>query len=398
MIEKLASREVQTFIRENENADPFELSLKYKTLFDLPVELIANQITARKKAKTKLPEWYETEGIILPPLLSMEQCSSEITAKNKASIVSGKSLIDLTGGAGVDSYYLSKAFDQVIYVEQNPKLCQLATHNFKLLRADNILVIKDQAEKFINTYNKKADAIYIDPARRDENKNKVYQWSDCQPDLPTLQKKLFEIAPKILAKASPMLDIKASLKELDKVSEVYIVSVKNECKEVLYLQTADLSDTPKIITQDFHMGEENKFEFTSAEEVNARASFREPLNFLYEPNAAVLKAGAFNILCERFKVFKLHLHSHLYTSEKLISSFPGRMFSIKAISTLNKKALLKNLPKQKANITVRNFPQDVAAIRKKTGIKPGGEVYLFGTTLADGKKVILVCERVIKNW
>lgn len=395
MIEKLAGKEVQKFIIDNEKIDPFELSLKHKEILGIPVELIANQITARKKAKAKLPEWYKTEGIIFPPTLSMEQCSSEVTAKNKASIISGDMLIDLTGGAGVDTYYLSKFFKKVIYVEQNSALCEIAKYNFNLLGANNIQVINTIAEDFINTYNKNASAIYIDPARRDENKNKVFKWSDCQPDLPQLQRPLFKIAPKILAKASPMLDIKAALNELKSVTEVHVVSVKNECKEVLYLQDQSANvDSPQIITKDFHSNDDNAFGFFMTEEENASGVYSQPKQYLYEPNTSILKAGAFHIVCDKFKVTKLHPHSHLYTSEEFIKAFPGRKFSVIAICAFNKKELLKYLPEKKANISVRNFPQDVAPIRKKTGIKPGGEVYLFGTTLSDDKKVMLVCEKV----
>ena len=203
MIEVLKQSEVQLFIIENENADPFELSLKYKNLFGLPTQVVADQIAARKKAKTKLPEWYNTEGIIYPPLLSMEQCSSEITAKYKAQILSGKSLIDLTGGTGVDTFYLSKVFETVVYVERNETLCSIAKHNFQTLGAENIQIVNSSAENFINTYKNKVDAIYIDPARRDHSNQKVFLWSDCEPDILSLQESLLQKAPQLLIKASP---------------------------------------------------------------------------------------------------------------------------------------------------------------------------------------------------
>ncbi|MEP2773621.1 MAG: RsmD family RNA methyltransferase [Fulvivirga sp.] len=393
MIEKLLANEVQQFILDNEHTDPFELSLKHKSLFGLPTQVIADQITARKKAKSKLPEWYHTKGVIYPPLLSMEQCSSEKTAIHKSKTISGSSLIDLTGGTGVDTFYLSKVFKKVTYVERNEELCEIARHNFNVLGAANITVVHADSEEFIKSYDKKADAIFIDPARRDDSNKKVFMWSDCEPNIIGLLSKLLGVANQVLIKASPLLDLSAGSKDLHHVSATHVVAVKNECKELLYL--LDKNSQTKTIKTSNYSSENNveSFDFSVEEEQSANANYAAPQALLYEPNSSVLKSGAFKILCDRFGLSKLHLNSHLYTSQKFVANFPGRSFFIKQVVRYNKKELLKLLPDKKANITVRNFPEDVAAIRKKTGIKAGGNIYLFATTTTGDQKVIIVCEK-----
>lgn len=393
MIAKLASAPVQQFIRDHENDDPFELSLRHKEVDSIPIREVAKQITARKKAKTKLPEWYWAKGVIWPPLLSMEQCSSELAAKYKASLISGKTLIDLTGGAGIDTFYLSKVFKQVIYVEKNSTLCETANHNFNLLKAGNIQIYNTSAEDFINTHKPKADVIFIDPARRDKYKNKVFNWADCEPNILTLQNALFKLTNKVLIKASPMLDITASLHALDHVSRVIVVAIKNECKEVLYLLEKDCP-FKAIKTVNLSQDKEEVFNFGPATEQNTPIAYSKPLTYLYEPNAAILKAGAFKSVGSTFGLNKLHVHTHLYTSGELVPDFPGRTFKILACTPYNKKAVLKLVPGKKANITVRNFPEDVNQIRKKTGIKPGGNLYLFGATTVDEEKLIVITEKV----
>lgn len=393
MIEKLLANEVQQFILDNEHTDPFELSLKHKSLFGLPTQVIADQIAARKKAKTKLPEWYNTKEIIYPPSLSMEQCSSQITAIHKQQVIQGNTLIDLTGGTGVDTLYLSKVFEKVTYVEQNEELCEIARHNFKVLGAANITVVHADSEEFIKSYDKKSDAIFIDPARRDNSNKKVFMWSDCEPNIIGLQSKLLGVANQVLIKASPLLDLSAGSKDLHHISTTHVVAVKNECKELLYL--LDKNSQTKTIQTSNYTSENNieSFDFSVVEEQSANANYAAPQALLYEPNSSVLKSGAFKILCDRFGISKLHLNSHLYTSQTFVTDFPGRSFYIKNVVKYNKKELLKLLPNKKANITVRNFPEDVAAIRKKTGIKAGGNIYLFATTIEDRQKVIIVCEK-----
>ena len=393
MIEILIREDVQQFIFNNENVDPFELSLKHKTLFGLPTQIIADQIAARKKAKTKLPEWYATKGIVYPPLISMEQCSSEITAKHKTKILSGESLIDLTGGAGIDTFYLSKVFEHVIYVERNATLCEIAKHNFQILGATNIEVVHGDSEKFINTYDKKVSAIFIDPARRSESNQKVFLWSDCEPDIQTLQGRLLLISKNVLIKASPILDVSAGASDLNDLKSVHIVSLKNECKELLYL-LGQAEVSKEITTVNYKSNETAEyFSFNRDEETETKVTYEKPKAFLYEPNSSIMKSGAFKVLGAKLDLKKLHPNTHLYTSENLVEGFPGRVFSIEAVVKYDKKEIFKHLPQKKANIAVRNFPDDVATIRKKTRIQPGGEVYIFATTLYDNQKAMIICHK-----
>ncbi|MTI20561.1 class I SAM-dependent methyltransferase, partial [Fulvivirga sp. RKSG066] len=324
MIKEIASKEVQDFITANEDVDPFELSLKHRELFGLPIKIISEQIAARKKAKTKLPEWYATDGIVYPPLLSMEQCSSEQAAQYKSTLLSGHTLLDLTGGTGVDTHYLSKNFKHCIYVERNKHLCEIARHNFTVFQNDKIQVFKDKSEDFINTYSKNVDAIFIDPARRDDDKNKVFRWEDCEPNVVEIQEDLFELADDILIKGSPMLDINSSLAALNHVKAVHVLSIKNECKEVLYHLQKNNSSTVKVQTINITAsGDQQVFDFLPKEEENHIVELSEPQAFLYEPNASILKAGAFKSVSVKYKLNKLHQHTHLYTSKSLITGFPG---------------------------------------------------------------------------
>lgn len=392
MIEALKRLEVQQFIRDNEFADPFELSLKHKELFGLPTQIVANQIAARKKAKSKLPEWYQTPGILYPPLLSMEQCSSETTAIHKQQIIQGETLIDLTGGTGVDTFYLSKVFKNVTYVERSETLCEIAKHNFKILGAENIRVVNTESEEFIKSYDKKVSAIFIDPARRSDANQKVFLWSDCEPSIIDLQPALLEKTSQVLIKASPMLDISSGSEGLSNLDTIHIVSVKNECKEVLYGLTNGGSET-NIKTINYGGSAPDVFSFTANEEANANISYKKPQRYLYEPNTSILKAGAFKLISHKLGVQKLHQNSHLYTSETLVENFPGRMFSINHVVKYSKKEVLRHLPSKKANITVRNFPEEVEGIRKKLKVTPGGDIYLFATTLIDDQKAIIICHK-----
>lgn len=351
------------------------------------------QIQARQKARHKLPEWYRQEGIIFPPLLSVEQASSEVTARFKAGLVSGRRLADLSGGMGVDTFYLGQSFKEVDYVEQQPELAELATHNFRVLGAGHIRAHKLGAEAFLQQIPSGYDTLFLDPARRDEHARKVFRLEACSPDVIHLQDRLLAKAGQVLIKTAPLLDINAALKSLRNVSAVYVVAVGQECKEVLYLLERDVAHEARIHAVQWQHGETRVFTFGRSEERKAQPAFAEPQYYIYEPHAAILKAGAFNSLSERLGVDKLHPNSHLYTSEKLISGFPGRIFVCEKIISYSRKALRKELAGDKANITTRNFPDSVQQIRKKTGLKDGGDIYLLATTNLHGKPVILVCRK-----
>ena len=391
----LSSANIQAFILAHENDDIFELALNEKKYPNIPIKAVVQQIKARQKARTKLATWHQTDEIIFPPSLPMEQCSSELTAKYKAEILNGEVLIDLTGGTGVDSYYFSKAFKSIHYVEKEANLCALATHNFAKLRADNIAVHHSDASSFLKDNKHQADCIYLDPARRGEHNSKIFKLKDSQPNIVALKEKIFEVTDKILLKTAPMLDIQEALTQLKNVSKVYVVAVKNDCKEVLYLLEKNFSGEAEITTVNLKNQKiKEAFSFYKKDELTAEVTLGMPKGYIYEPNAAILKAGAYRSIAKFFQLEKLHMNSHLYTSDKHIEGFPGRVFICESTCKYDKKTLLKLLPNKKANITVRNFPNTVEQIRKKTGIKSGGDTYLFATTGMDENPLVLVCRKV----
>lgn len=386
---KLLEPEIQKFIR-NFNGAIHTLALSGSPFEAVSVRDLIQQIESRNRIQKKLPIWYRTENIIYPPTLNLEQTSSEITAKYKASLVSGKSLADITGGFGVDSYYFSKKFEKVDYFEWNEALAAMACHNFDQLEVTNISCHSGSGIEQVK--DKKYDVIYADPSRRHESKGKVFFLKDCEPNIPIHLEHLLENCKTLLLKVSPMLDISIGLEELEhKVFEIHIVAVDNEVKELLFLLRKDFSDQPKIKTINITAEEEQRFNF----EFNSGAptTFSEPLNFLYEPNAAIMKSGGFAQLSESLNLPKLHKNSHLFTSESL-SDFPGRRFKIQKVLPYQKSVLKKELNISKANITTRNFPESVDTIRKKWKIKDGGAIYLFFTTLLNEQKVVMVCEKV----
>ena len=384
----------QEFVQENESADPARLLLQGQKLQHLPLKKLVHYIQARQKIKQKLPDWYRNLQIIYPPTLSLEQSSSEITAAFKAELVAGNILIDLTGGFGIDSYYFAKKINEVIYVERQAELAAVTAYNALVLGAKNITFHTADAAEFLNIYTGTADWIYLDPARRDNRNQKVHLLADCEPDIVSLLPLLLTKGKNILLKASPMLDINQAIQDLRQVQKIYVVAVENECKEVLYHLSAHAGTNPQIETYNLLPGKESQyFGFTYADEEDAAVTYSLPLTFIYEPNAAILKAGGFKSLANHFALNKLHRSSHLYTSENIVQDFPGRIFKLKRTSRYQKKELASYLPDQKANITVRNFPDSVAAIRKKTGLKEGGDQYLFATTDLNAKIIILICEK-----
>lgn len=393
LMKDLLKPEIQQFIKAHEKDDPVTLILKHKEVYGVSMKLIAAQITARQKAKTKLPEWYASESVIFPPTISMEQCSSEITAKYKASIISGNSLIDLTGGAGVDTYYLSKSFEKTTYIEQNEELASITSDNLRSLGATNIVCKNDKAENFLK-HASKVDVIYLDPARRDEHAQRVFRFGDCEPNVTEILPDLMSRANTVLVKASPMLDTESSVQDLRFVHEIHIVSVENECKEVLYLLRQHEENNPLIHTVNIRKGgARQSFSFRKSSEVNATVEYGLPDKFLYEPNSAILKAGAFKSIAQAYDIKKLHAHTHLYTSSTENTDFPGRRFSIINVVPYNKKAVAAYLPGKKANISARNFPDEVPAIKKKLGLKDGGNIYLFAFTDKEENKRIAITER-----
>lgn len=375
------------FIRENLNADVPTLALK-KAPVGTDVSLALRQIEARQLLRKKVTSWSENEDLLFPAHLPLEQCSSEASAQYKASLLQGHSFADLTGGLGVDTYFISQHFQQSDYVEQQTELCDLARHNFDVLKA-GVIVWNETAEDFLNHCEPK-DCIYIDPARRDVNGRKTVSISDCTPDVSALQELLFQKAEKVMIKLSPMLDISKALEELRHVKEVHVVAVANECKELDFIMERDYQGEVQFICVNL-LTTQPELRFTLEEECNCPSRLAEVvLNYLYEPNSAVMKAGCFKLLTERFVVSKLHKNSNLYTSEQLILDFPGRIFEVEGWAPYNKKVsqtLLSDVVQ--ASIAVRNFPLSVAELRKILKIGDGDAIYLFATTLKGEKKILI---------
>jgi 16S rRNA G966 N2-methylase RsmD len=393
LISKTTAAIVQDFIFAHENEDERKLVLNQKEILELPSAWIAQQIAGRRRAKFKLPGWYKNKGIIYPPTINLEQTSSEATAKHKTALIKrGKIGVDLTGGFGIDTFYLSTLFQRFVFVEPDKDLLDLAKHNHALLGANNIEYVNNSAEEFI-VEAKRFDFIYFDPSRR-SHQQKVFKLADCAPNLIDLLPSFFEKSDALLIKTSPLLDLQQGLRELKNVAEIQVVAVENECKELLFLLQKETTTSPVINAVDLNSqgGVKQKFSFYIEEEKNAEVKFSGPLAWLYEPNAAILKAGAFKTIASRYPIFKLHPNAHLYTGTEMLETFPGRNFRILQHVKLDKK--LKDLfPNGQANILARNFPLSVEGIKKKTGLKEGGELYLI-CTQSESQKHVLIAERV----
>ncbi|WP_299705137.1 hypothetical protein [uncultured Pontibacter sp.] len=389
--------EEKDFIQQHLHRSPAELMLQAGRYPHLHVAELVKQIQARQKAADKLPTWVSNPEAVFPVAVSVEQSSSEAAAAFKASLVTGRLLVDLTGGFGVDSFFFAKQFEQVVHVEQNKELSEVAAYNFKLLGADNVETQNTTAEEFLHTFNGKADVIYLDPARRGDRAEKVHLLQDCEPDVLQLLPLLLAKATTVLLKTSPMLDIDLALEQLNNVVQVWTVALHNECKEVLYLidPSSEGIETQRHAVNLLPNGEIQTLSFTKLQEDQAPVTYADPQAYLYEPNSAILKAGAYRSVASQYGLQKLHPNSHLYTSDQLISDFPGRAFACQGVGRYNKKEIFARLPSRKANITVRNFPESVADIRKKTGIKEGGTDYLFFTTDMHQKPIVVYCRKPI---
>jgi hypothetical protein len=384
------------FIQKHSEEDVTRLILKSGQFKDLDVQKLAAQILSRQKAARKLPEWSSVEKLIFPPSLSVEQSSSEATAKYKSSLVKGKTLIDITGGMGVDSYYLGRNFEQTHYFELQKEVAGTAAYNFNLLKAEHITVHNADSIEALQHGRWEADWIYADPARRDANKQKVVLLSDCAPDVKTHLPTLFEHAPDVLLKTSPLLDIDLAVQELKSVKEVHVIGYEQECKELLFIVNKDYSGQEPVIRArviDADGTPLHTLDFTRLQEREAGTHFSEPLAYLYEPHPALLKAGAFRSLCVAFGVQKLAPHSHLYTSDHPVAEFPGRIFEVCGVCKPDMKEIAVFVKDQKANLTIRNFPGKIDDLRKKWRLKEGGNFYLFATTLFNGKKAVVVARK-----
>ena len=383
--------DVQQFITDNLKSDITKLILKGSPFKSISIQELANQIIAKQKSEKKLPTWFSKKNIYYPPKISIEQTSSEITAKYKANLVSGDSIIDITGGFGIDCYYFSKQFKKVTHCEINDELSTIVKHNYQQLKVNNIETFSGDGIEFLKNSAQHFDCIYIDPSRRNDLKGKVFLLKDCLPNVPVNIDFLFSKTNQILIKNSPILDITSTINELKFVKEIHIIAINNEVKELLFLLQKDYNKEINIKTINFQKRKTQEFNFNFNNKLNSLYS--EPLTYLYEPNATILKSGGFHQIPKQLGIFKLHKHSHLYTSKELID-FPGRSFKVENVFSYDKKKLAKFLPDKKANITIRNFPKNVAQIRKETKIKDGGKIYIFLTTDLNNKLKSIICKKV----
>ena len=395
------------------------LALQSHRYPDIDMPFLLNQIAGWQIARTKLPSWAANEDIIYPPHLSMEQCSSEPTAEYKARLVTrlvgtgtsaSSCLCDLTGGFGVDFSFMAQGFKRAIYVEQQENLCALARHNFHALGLSQAEVVNGDGTAYLRQLNQ-VSVLFLDPARRNEQGGKTILISDCTPDVLALEDELLIKADTVVIKLSPMLDWHRAVDELNGlgnvVREVHIVSVRNECKELLlvlqksFCATGDKTTDEKAL-QVFCVNDDSMVSYSLNETLNISQRIGSTLptsgQYLYEPNASLMKAGCFALLTARYPISALSLNSHLFVSDEAIESLPGRWFEITAVSSFNKKDLRRTLSWiDKANLAVRNFPMSVADLRKRLKIKEGGDVYLFATTDAENNHLLIVCKKTTSS-
>jgi 16S rRNA G966 N2-methylase RsmD len=366
---------------------------------DMPMAL--QQIAGRQKAKEKLPEWYATEGILYPKKVSMEQCSSSQTAEYKASLVEGNSFADFSGGFGVDTAAFSKKFGKGWYVEPQEELCELFQHNCKVLDINNVDIINGSMEDNLASIEH-MDMIYLDPSRRDTHGRRVVSLTDCTPNLLEWKSALLERCNILMVKMSPMIDIFQTLRDLPETYAVHVVAVEGECKEVLFLLSRrdapwHVSTTsPTIVAVDINKTATFRVETTLETEHTTPPQIAIELGtYLYEPNAAVMKAGIFNAISQQFQISKLAKNTNLFTSNELHEDFPGRIFTLEAVHEFHPRKTAKELSHlESASIAVRNFPLTAEELRKTLKIKDGNACYLFGCTTSDGKKVIFLTKKI----
>lgn len=389
----ILSQNIQDFITQNSGAPIAKLALQKNPFPEVEWILILNQIEAKSKAKDKLPTWFATDNIIYPSKISVEQTSSEKTAAYKASLISGETLIDLTGGFGVDDYYFSKKFKSIAHCEINEDLSAIVKHNFEQLKVKNCVCYANDSANVLKESNQKWDWIYIDPSRRNNAKGKVFMLKDCLPNVPESLDFYFEKTDSILIKTAPLLDISAGLSELKFVKNIHIIALENEVKELLFEIHNHYQGEITIKTANILKDKTEAFGFILGSDSHF-ASYHLPQKYVYEPNSAIMKSGGFDEVSAIFDINKLHKHSHLYTSDELID-FPGRTFEIQKVIPYSKNEMKTELANQQANLTTRNFPDTVENIRKKWKIKNGGNLYCFFTTDKNDNKIVLICRKII---
>lgn len=394
------NRATLDFIRQHQNEDVRKLAFLGSKYPEVNLPFALDQIRGRQMARTKLPRWAATDGIVYPPHLSMEQCSSEQTALYKADLAArwmesqnrkNPEFADLTGGFGVDfSYIAARLGVKSMYVERQAHLCEVARENFELLGLKNATVENADGVETLHSLDN-LRLLFIDPARRDDAGNKVVSLKDCTPDVIQLQEEMLQKADFVIIKLSPMLDWHRAVSELSHVREVHIVSVGNECKELLLV----LSSRVQVPLRVFCVNDGQRMEYDATELPTVAIADAETLgDWLYEPNASLMKAGCFGTVSVRYGVEMLAKNSHLFVSRQTVDDFPGRAFRILSVCSLNKKELKRHLAGiTQANIATRNFPLSVAELRKRLKLRDGGDTYIFATTLANERHVLIIAEK-----
>lgn len=376
--------EIQNYLRLNLNEDFRKVSLQKSPFENVSSSELAQQIKGLQIAKTKFPFLFESEGIYFPPSVNLEQASSWTTAKYKSGIVKGKSIIDLTAGMGIDTFGFAQDFEEVTALERNPELVEISRHNYKTLNQDNLKYINTEFEAyFTQNPNLHWDVIYLDPSRRIASQRKVVL-EDLEPNILDWMGEFLSRAETVLIKLSPLLDLKSTLDKIPQIQEIHIVAVKNEVKELLLICRNEVNSNPAIKAVNLE-SDHPDLEFNWNEEFEANPEFSQPLKFIYEPNAAILKSGAFKFISQKFKLNKLHPNTHLYTSNELKNEFPGRIYEV--LEEL--KNPKKEIQKKPFHLLVKNYPLKTEEVRKKFQIKESENQTLIFTQSVSGKHILL---------
>ncbi|MDR6736573.1 THUMP-like domain-containing protein [Sphingobacterium sp. 2149] len=391
----ILQEEIQQFLDRNAEQSPAKIALKKSPFEGISPSELATQLDGKQRASTKIPMWAKTPGIYFPPKLNLEQCSSEKTALFKSTLINkGTHLVDATSGFGVDSFYFSRQAAKVTACELNPELAAISKHNAAVLAADNLHVIAANGVDYIlHDATKRFDYIYLDPSRRVQNK-KVFLLDECEPNLVQLQDDFFRHSDSIISKLAPLLDITSALQQLRYVKDVYVLSLQNDCKELIFVQEKGYEGEAAIHAVRLFHGQQQVVSFTYESERAVVNEYSEPLSYLYEPDVALSKAGAFKTIGQLFDVKKLHKNTHLYTSDKQIENFPGKTFVIKQVESFSD--FKKNKQSMQAGIIAKNFPLKTAEIKKKFKISDGGNSFLFFTTTVNDQFSVIHTQRILE--
>lgn len=395
------SREFIDFILQHEHEDTARLLLSAARYPDIDMPLAVQQIEGRRTAREKWPELLECEDFLYPPRLNREQASSEATARHKATLLSDfqpptsaiTTVADLTGGMGIDTLAFARVADHVDYVERSPDLCTLMAHNLRALGLTNVSIHCADSMEWLQQQDRHFDLLFVDPARRDRQGRKVAAFEDCAPDIVAHRNLLLSKCRQVMVKASPMIDITLGASQLADVSDIYVIALQGECKEVLFLCDSPV-DEPLIHCHHLYHGALDDFVFTRNDEAHARATFASKIKkYLYEPNAALMKAGPFKLISQREGLEKLAQHTHLYTGDRLLQHFPGRIFSVLAEVSPSRKAVAEAIPDGRAHVVTRNYPVPAADLQKQLGLREGGHLFVIATTLGS-RRTAFICENI----